>query len=145
MLREYIISEAMHYLKIPTTRSLSVVKTGESILRESKLQGAVLTRVRESSHLRVGTFQFVASNQDIKTLSELVNYTVERHFPGDKNNKNLALELFKKVFNGKLILSQIGCTGFVHGVWNTDGIRISGETIDYGPCIGGQLRSSNCF
>ena len=134
MLREYIISEAMHYLKIPTTRSLSVVKTGESILRESKLQGAVLTRVA-SSHLRVGTFQFVASNQDIKTLSELVNYTVERHFPEIKNNKNLALELFKKVLNLQIdLVTNWMRVGFVHGVMNTDNMAISGETIDYGPC-----------
>ena len=124
----------MHYLKIPTTRSLSVVKTGESILRESKLQGAVLTRVA-SSHLRVGTFQFVASNQDIKTLSELVNYTVERHFPEIKNNKNLALELFKKVLNLQIdLVTNWMRVGFVHGVMNTDNMAISGETIDYGPC-----------
>ena len=134
MLREYIISEAMHHLGIPTTRSLCVVKTGETILREDKLEGAILTRVA-SSHLRVGTFQFVATNQDIKTLSQLAEYTIERHFPDLKNSNNIALDLFKKVMNLQIkLITNWMRIGFIHGVMNTDNMALSGETIDFGPC-----------
>src|SRR6056300_538870 len=114
ILREYLISEAIHALNIPTTRSLAVVSTGEDVQRETNLKGAILTRIA-SSHLRVGTFQYVAAKQDLETLKKLVHYSVDRHYPELKDEPNLAISLF-------------------HGVMNTDNMTISGETIDYGPC-----------
>jgi uncharacterized protein YdiU (UPF0061 family) len=96
MLREYIISEAMHALNIPTTRSLAVVTTGEDVIRENLLPGAILTRVA-SSHMRVGTFQYAAMHNDIKLLKILVEYAIERHYPNLKGKRNLALELLKVV------------------------------------------------
>ena len=134
MLREYIISEAMHYLNIPTTRSLSVIKTGEDVFREKKLQGSILTRIAES-HIRVGTFQYAAAQQDKKILKSLFDYTVKRHYSNIKNSENIYIELLKK-FSLKqinLITNWIR-VGFVHGVMNTDNMTLSGETIDYGPC-----------
>ena len=134
MLREYIISEAMHGLGIPTTRSLAVVTTGEEVIRETPLPGAILTRVA-SSHMRVGTFQYAALHRDIKLLKKILNYAVERHYPGLKGKDNLATE-----FLGALIEKQTELVtnwmrvGFIHGVMNTDNMTISGETIDYGPC-----------
>ena len=134
MLREYIISEAMHGLNIPTTRSLAVVATGEMVQREVALQGAVLTRVA-SSHLRVGTFQYLAARQDIKSLKELVNYTIKRHYPEFINSKNQALELLRIVIKKKAyLIAEWMRVSFIHGVMNTDNMTISGETIDYGPC-----------
>ncbi|MDA8537385.1 YdiU family protein [Candidatus Pelagibacter bacterium] len=134
MLREYIISEAMHSLNIPTTRSLAVVKTGEEIIREKILKGAVLTRVA-SSHLRVGTFQYIASRQNDDELNILVKYTLDRHYPNIKKSKNQALELLKVLVEKQtnLVISWMR-VGFIHGVMNTDNMTISGETIDYGPC-----------
>jgi serine/tyrosine/threonine adenylyltransferase len=134
MLREYIISEAMYGLKIPTTRSLAVVKTGENVLRETSLPGAILTRVA-SSHLRVGTFQFIAAREDIKNLKILVDYTIDRHYPHIKQSKNRALDLLKDLIERqiKLVIDWMR-VGFIHGVMNTDNMSISGETIDYGPC-----------
>ena len=134
MLREYIISEAMHYLKIPTTRSLAVVETGESVIRETSLPGAILTRVA-SSHMRVGTFQYIAARQDIKSLKTLVDYTINRHYPNVKSSKNQALDLLKILIEKqtKLVVDWMR-VGFIHGVMNTDNMTISGETIDYGPC-----------
>ena len=134
VLREYIVSEAMHGLNIPTTRALAAVTTGEDIVRESLLPGAILTRVA-SSHLRVGTFQYVAMKKDLGVLKKLVNYTVDRHYPDLKDSKNKALELLKVVIEKQIDLT-IGWmrVGFVHGVMNTDNMSISGETIDYGPC-----------
>ena len=134
MLREYIMSEAMNSLKIPTTRSLAVVKTGENVVRERKLQGAILTRVA-SSHIRVGTFQYISARQNIKELKLLFDYTINRHYPEIKDSQNQALELLQK-----LILKQCDLivnwmrVGFIHGVMNTDNMTVSGETIDYGPC-----------
>ncbi len=134
MLREYIISEAMHNLNIPTTRSLAVAKTGENIMRDTPLQGAILTRVA-SSHVRVGTFQYVAARNKKDELQILLDYVVKRHYPELINSKNKALELLKA-----LIYKQIDLVidwmrvGFIHGVMNTDNMTISGETIDYGPC-----------
>ena len=134
MLREYIISEAMHGLKIPTSRSLAVVETGEKVMRETLLPGAILTRVA-SSHIRVGTFQYTATRNDTKILKELLTYTIKRHYPELKNNKNPALALLKVVIEKQIELVMNWMrVGFIHGVMNTDNMTISGETIDYGPC-----------
>ena len=134
MLREYIISEAINALKIPTTRSLAVVKTGEKIVRESLLPGAILTRVA-SSHIRVGTFQYIAAKQNIDDLNILVDYTINRHYPEIKLSKNKALDLLNLVMERQcqLVVDWMR-VGFIHGVMNTDNTAISGETIDYGPC-----------
>ena len=134
MLREYIISEAMYALNIPTTRSLAVVKTGENVVRESILQGAILTRVA-SSHLRVGTFQYITARQNKDELKTLVNYTIDRHYPNIKTSKNQALDLLKVLMEKQidLVINWMR-VGFIHGVMNTDNMTISGETIDYGPC-----------
>ncbi|MDC0031019.1 YdiU family protein [Candidatus Pelagibacter sp.] len=134
MLREYIISEAMYALNIPTTRSLAVVKTGEEVLRESMLQGAILTRVA-SSHLRVGTFQYISARQNVNELKTLVNYTIDRHYPNIKESNNQALDLLKVLMEKQinLVINWMR-VGFIHGVMNTDNMTISGETIDYGPC-----------
>jgi uncharacterized protein YdiU (UPF0061 family) len=134
MLREYIISEAMHYLNIPTTRSLSVIKTGEDVFREKKLQGSILTRIA-SSHIRVGTFQYAAAQQDKKILKSLFDYTVKRHYSNIKISENIYIELLKN-FSLKQInlITNWMRVGFIHGVMNTDNMTLSGETIDYGPC-----------
>ena len=134
MLREYIISEAIYSLNIKTTRSLAVVKTGEKVVRENLLQGAILTRVA-SSHIRVGTFQYIAAKQNIEELKMLIDYTVDRHFPEIKSSENKALDLLNLVMQRQcqLIVDWMRI-GFIHGVMNTDNMAISGETIDYGPC-----------
>ena len=134
MLREYIISEAMHNLIIPTTRSLAVAKTGEIIMRDNPLQGAILTRVA-SSHIRVGTFQYVAARNKKDELEILLNYVVKRHYPELIESKNKALELLKAVLDKQIdLVVNWMRVGFIHGVMNTDNMTISGETIDYGPC-----------
>jgi len=134
MLREYIISEAMHGLGIPTTRSLAVIKTGEKVIRDTPLDGAILTRVAES-HIRVGTFQYAVVAQDKKDLKILFDYTIDRHYPHIKNSKAPAVDLLKIVIEKqtKLVVDWMR-VGFIHGVMNTDNVTISGETIDYGPC-----------
>ena len=134
MLREYIISEAIHSLNIPTTRSLAVVKTGEKVVRENLLQGAILTRVA-SSHLRVGTFQYIAATQNIENLNTLVDYTINRHYPEIKTSNSKGLDLLNLVMEKQcqLVINWMR-VGFIHGVMNTDNMAISGETIDYGPC-----------
>ena len=134
MLREYIISEAIHALKIPTTRSLAVVKTGEKVLRESLLPGAILTRVA-SSHIRVGTFQYIAAKKNIDDLKTLVDYTIDRHYPEINSSNNKAFDLLNLVMEKQcqLVVNWMRI-GFIHGVMNTDNMAISGETIDYGPC-----------
>ena len=134
MLREYIISEAMYALNIPTTRSLAVVKTGEKIIRENLLPGAILTRVA-SSHIRVGTFQYIAAKQNIDDLNTLLNYTINRHYPEIKSSNNKAIDLLNLVMERQcqLVVNWMR-VGFIHGVMNTDNMAISGETIDYGPC-----------
>jgi uncharacterized protein YdiU (UPF0061 family) len=134
MLREYIISEAINALNIPTTRSLAVVKTGEKVVRENLLNGAILTRVA-SSHIRVGTFQYIAATQNIEDLNTLVDYTIDRHYPEIKSSKNKALDLLSLVMERQcqLVVNWMR-VGFIHGVMNTDNMAISGETIDYGPC-----------
>jgi len=134
MLREYIISEAMHGLGIPTTRSLAVVATGEPVYRETRLPGAVLTRVA-ASHIRVGTFEYVASQGNPDDLRTLVMYTINRHFPDLRDADNPALALLAEVLvrQASLVTRWLHA-GFIHGVMNTDNMALSGESIDYGPC-----------
>ena len=134
MLREYIISEAIHYLNIPTTRSLSVIKTGEDVFREKKLKGSILTRIA-SSHIRVGTFQYAAAQQDTKILKSLFDYTVKRHYPYIKNCEDICIELLTEFALKQInLITNWMRVGFIHGVMNTDNMTLSGETIDYGPC-----------
>ncbi|MFC5702656.1 YdiU family protein [Cohnella faecalis] len=135
MLREYIISEAMHALGIPTTRSLAVVTTGETIFRETELPGAVLTRVA-ASHLRVGTFQYAANWGTVQDLRDLADYTLRRHFPDvDDDAQDRYLRLLQEVMKRQAsLIAKWQLVGFIHGVMNTDNMAISGETIDYGPC-----------
>ena len=134
MLREYIISEAMHALGIPTTRSLAVVTTGEPVFRERTLPGAVLTRVA-SSHLRVGTFQYAAKWGTIEELRALADYTLKRHYPDIDTDENRYLVLLQEVIKRQAkLVAKWQLVGFIHGVMNTDNMTISGETIDYGPC-----------
>jgi len=134
MLREYIISGAMHALGIPTTRSLAVAATGEMVWRQTPLPGAVLTRVA-ASHLRVGTFQWAAAKGDEAASRALVEYTLRRHFPERMGAENPALALLKGVIERQAsLIAQWMLVGFVHGVMNTDNMALSGETIDYGPC-----------
>lgn len=134
MLREYIISEAMHALGIPTTRSLAVVTAGESIIRETELPGAILTRVA-ASHLRVGTFQYAARWGAEEELRELADYAIKRHYPEIGDNENRYLSLLEEVIKRQaMLIAKWQLVGFIHGVMNTDNMTISGETIDYGPC-----------
>ncbi|GAA3546569.1 UPF0061 protein [Aeromicrobium flavum] len=134
MLREYVISEAMHALGVPTTRSLAVVATGRDVRRETMLPGAVLARVA-SSHLRVGTFQYVASTRDLELLRRLTDHAIERHHPGAARAENPYRALFEAVVEAQAdLVARWMLVGFVHGVMNTDNVTISGETIDYGPC-----------
>ena len=134
MLREYIISEAMNGLGIPTTRSLAVVKTGEDVIRETSLPGAILTRIA-SSHIRVGTFQYIAARQKKDEIEVLLNYVIDRHYPDIKNSKNKATEFLSIVLEKQInLVVNWMRVGFIHGVMNTDNMSISGETIDYGPC-----------
>lgn len=134
MLREYIISEAMHALGIPTTRSLAVVTTGESVIRETNLPGAILSRVA-ASHLRVGTFQYAAKWGTAEELRVLADYTLKRHFPDVEADEGRYLSLLQEVIKRQAVLiAKWQLVGFIHGVMNTDNMAISGETIDYGPC-----------
>ena len=134
MLREYIISEAMHALGIATTRSLAVVITGESVIRESDQPGAILTRVA-ASHLRVGTFQYVSEWGTIEDLRVLADYTLKRHFPHVEADESRYLALLQEVIKRQaLLIAKWQLVGFIHGVMNTDNMTLSGETIDYGPC-----------
>ncbi|WP_197505767.1 YdiU family protein [Mycobacterium sp. 852002-53434_SCH5985345] len=134
MLREYIVSEAMHALGVPTTRSLAVVGTGRPVLREAELPGAVLARVA-SSHLRVGSFQFAASTGDADLLRRLADHAIARHYPGAADAERHYLALFEGVVAVQAaLIARWMLAGFVHGVMNTDNMTISGETIDYGPC-----------
>ncbi len=134
MLREYIISEAMHALGIPTTRSLAVVATGEPIRRETSLPGAILTRVA-ASHIRVGTFQFAAQWGSPEDLRALADYTLQRHFPEVAADKDRYVLLLRSAIQRQAaLIAKWQLVGFVHGVMNTDNMAISGETIDYGPC-----------
>lgn len=134
MLREYIISEAMQALGIPTTRSLAVVTTGESVYRDKELPGAILTRVA-SSHIRVGTFQYASKWCAEDDLRALADYTLWRHFPGNHPQDNPYLYLLRQVAERQAaLIAKWQLVGFIHGVINTDNMAVSGETIDYGPC-----------
>lgn len=134
MLREYVISEAMYSLGIPTTRSLSVAATGDNIFRGTSLPGAILTRVSKS-HIRVGTFEYAAKFGKIEDIKALADYTIKRHFPDIAGDKNPYLSLLKNVIKSQAsLISKWQKIGFIHGVMNTDNMAISGETIDYGPC-----------
>lgn len=134
MLREYIISEGMHGLGIPTTLSLAVVTTGDSVYRETELPGAILTRVA-ASHIRVGTFQYVSAWGTTEDLRTLVDYALKRHYPDASDDENRALVLLREVMNRQAaLIAKWQLVGFIHGVMNTDNMAISGETIDYGPC-----------
>jgi uncharacterized protein YdiU (UPF0061 family) len=134
MLREYIISEAMYHLNIRTTRSLAVATTGENVMRETVLPGAILTRVAES-HIRVGTFEYVAIKKDLTTLKKLLQYSVDRHYPEIKDLDKQAPEFLKLVMERQIdLITDWMRVGFIHGVMNTDNMAISGESIDFGPC-----------
>lgn len=134
MLREYIISEAMFALGIPTTRSLAVVTTGEPVYRETKLPGAILTRVA-ASHIRVGTFEYVAAAQGESELRALADYTIHRHYPDLMGSETRYADFFRAVMDRQAaLIAQWQLVGFIHGVMNTDNMAISGESIDYGPC-----------
>jgi uncharacterized protein YdiU (UPF0061 family) len=134
MLREYIISEALAALGIPTTRSLAVVTTGEPVYRASALKGAILTRVA-ASHIRVGTFEYAAARGDEPTLRALADYAIARHYPELIDAPRKYLEFFRAVADRQAALvARWQLVGFIHGVMNTDNMAISGETIDYGPC-----------
>ncbi|MBD3926247.1 YdiU family protein [Nocardioides cavernae] len=134
MLREYVVSEAMHALGIPTTRSLAVVATGRPVQRETVLPGAVLARVA-SSHLRVGTFQYARATDDLDLLRRLADHAIARHHHGAADAEHPHLALFQSVVAAQAALvAEWMLVGFVHGVMNTDNMTISGETIDYGPC-----------
>ncbi|MBS0123048.1 protein adenylyltransferase SelO [Thetidibacter halocola] len=130
VLREYVVSEAMHTLGVPTTRALAAVRTGEEVIRERALPGAVLTRVA-SSHIRVGTFQVFAARRDTEALRQLFDYTVDRHYPGVTGPDGLLQEVIDRQ---AALVAHWMSLGFIHGVMNTDNCAISGETIDYGPC-----------
>ena len=134
MLREYLMSEALHHLGIPTTRSLAVVSTGEKIMREFPMNGAILTRVA-SSHIRIGTFQYAAARNDKDALKKLLNYSVKRHFPEIEKESDVVLLFLRSVMEKQIdLIVNWMRVGFIHGVMNTDNSTISGETIDYGPC-----------
>ena len=134
MLREYVVSEAMHSLGIPTTRSLAVVATGRRVRRETLLPGAVLTRVA-NSHLRVGSFQYARATGDVSLVRRLADHAIDRHYAGAADAEHPYLALFDAVVAAQAsLVAQWMLAGFVHGVMNTDNMTISGETIDYGPC-----------
>jgi len=134
VIREYIVSEAMYHLGIPTTRSLSIIKSDDFIQREKSFPCGVLSRVA-SSHIRIGTFEYFNYRKDIDSLKLLADYTINRHFPSIKRTKNKYQQLLIKVqsINADLVAKWMA-VGFIHGVMNTDNTSISGETIDYGPC-----------
>jgi len=134
VIREYLVSEAMHALGVPTTRALAAVSTGEKVRREEPLAGGVFTRVA-SSHLRIGTFQYFAARKDVEALEILVEYALDRHFADSRLSQSPALSLLENVIEVQVkLVSKWMSLGFIHGVMNTDNCSISGETIDYGPC-----------
>ena len=134
MLREYLISEAMHYLNIPSSRSLTVIKTGEQIHRQTIQEGAVLARVMKS-HIRVGTFEYASYYCSKDNLKKLTSYTINRLYPEINQHKNPPLSLLDKVMTNQIdLVVNWMRVGFIHGVMNTDNTSISGETFDYGPC-----------
>jgi uncharacterized protein YdiU (UPF0061 family) len=134
MLREYIISEALHALDVPTTRSLAVVTTGEPVFRETTLQGAILTRTA-ASHIRVGTFEYAAARGNPNEIRTLADYTIRRHYPDLVTDGNPYLALLRAAMERQAsLVARWLLVGFIHGVMNTDNVALSGETIDYGPC-----------
>ncbi|MEL7448937.1 MAG: YdiU family protein [Pseudomonadota bacterium] len=135
VLREYVVSEAMHHLGVPTTRALAAVKTGEQVMREQgPLPGGVFTRVA-ASHVRVGTFQYFASRGDAEAIAALAAYAIDRHYPELAAEDRPVLRLFEAVVSAQArLVSRWMGVGFIHGVMNTDNTSVSGETIDYGPC-----------
>jgi uncharacterized protein YdiU (UPF0061 family) len=134
VLREYLVSDAMHALGVATTRSLAAVATGEMLVRETLIPGAVLTRVA-ASHLRVGTFEYFSARNELQTLEALTEYALTRHYPEVPRPEGAALALFDAVLAAQArLVARWMALGFVHGVMNTDNTSISGETIDYGPC-----------
>ena len=143
VMREYIISEAMSYLGIPTTRSLALITTGEKVQREKLFYGAILARIA-SSHIRVGTFEYFLASNDLEGIKILADFAINRHYPKAINKKNSYIEFLNCVIKAqaKLISSWMGI-GFIHGVMNTDNTAISGETIDFGPCAFMDEYSSN--
>ncbi len=134
VIREYIVSEAMHALGVPTTRALAAVTTGETVKRETALPGAILTRVARS-HIRVGTFQYFYAQNDPKALQILADYVIDRHYPEARKAENPVQALFTGIITRQAKLIALWMKyGFIHGVMNTDNCQIAGETIDYGPC-----------
>jgi uncharacterized protein YdiU (UPF0061 family) len=134
VIREYLMSEAMHALGIPTTRALAAVTTGEKVIREEPTDGGIFTRVA-SSHLRVGTFQYFAAKNDTEAIKTLVDFALQRHFPNAEISQSPALTLLNQVISAQAkLVAHWMSIGFIHGVMNTDNSSISGETIDYGPC-----------
>lgn len=134
MLREYLVSNAMVALGIPTTRSLAVVATGEMVYRPHPLPGAILTRVAQS-HVRVGTFEVLLAHEDVEGLQLLADYVIQRHYPWTRETKDPLLALFAEVTRRQAeLVARWMEVGFIHGVMNTDNVSIAGETIDYGPC-----------
>ena len=134
VLREYIVSEAMAALGVPTTRSLAAVATGEHIMREAPLPGAVLTRVAQS-HIRIGTFQFFAGRRDVDAIRLLADHVIARHYPEAACADNPMLALLGAVIERQAeLIARWQLVGFIHGVMNTDNMSVAGETIDYGPC-----------
>lgn len=134
VMREYIMSEAMYRLGIPTTRSLAMVVTGEEVMRETPLPGAILTRVA-ASHIRVGTFEYFAARQDKEAVKILADYVMARHYPALQNQPQSYFEMLKAILRAKAeLVANWMRVGFIHGVMNTDNTSVSGETIDYGPC-----------
>ena len=130
VLREYIVSEAMHSLGVPTTRALAIVSSGEPVYRETKMPGAIITRIAKS-HIRIGTFQWFSATSDTKNLQTLLDYSIKRHYPKATTTAEFLRAVCLK--QAELVAKWMGI-GFIHGVMNTDNCLISGETIDYGPC-----------
>jgi serine/tyrosine/threonine adenylyltransferase len=134
VLREYLISEAMHALGIPTTRALAAVSTGETVFRDRPLPGAVLTRVA-SSHIRIGTFQYFAARGDVEAIERLASYAIDRHFSEARDSERAFLTLLQLVAERQAsLIARWTHVGFIHGVMNTDNMALSGENIDFGPC-----------
>ncbi len=134
VLREYIVSEAMAALGVPTTRALAAVSTGEIVRREELFPGAILTRVARS-HIRIGTFQFFSASQDIDALRHLTNYVIKRYYPEAENAPIPCLAMLEEIVERQAkLVAQWQCIGFIHGVMNTDNMSVAGETIDFGPC-----------
>ena len=134
VLREYLVSESMYALGIPSTRALAVIKTGEQVERDKSLPGGLMTRIA-SSHIRIGTFEYASLQNDTKLLQKLADYSISRHFPDTADVENPYLALFAAICNQQAsLIANWMSVGFIHGVMNTDNMSISGETIDYGPC-----------